>query len=89
MSGINENNETAENYPLDDAVIAMMSEIAEAQKNLEKQALSLAAQRQGALVLFVRQHKLQGNWQLAENGRELVRQPEAAPAPAAPEGGRQ
>ena len=41
--------------------------------------------RSGALVLFIRQHKLEGNWQLAENGRELVKG--AAPVAAAPGGG--
>jgi hypothetical protein len=50
-------------FPLDDALIALLAE----------QAAAFAHQRQGALTLFVRQHKLQGNWQLAPNGRELVR----------------
>jgi hypothetical protein len=63
-----------ENYPLDDALIQMLGEIA-------TQVNALNAQRQGALVLFLRQHKLQGNWQLAENGRELIK---AAPAPSTP-----
>jgi hypothetical protein len=55
-----------ENYPLDETVITMLGEI-----NSQMQALQ--AQRQGALVLFIRQQKLQGNWQVAENGRELVK----------------
>jgi hypothetical protein len=55
-----------ENYPLDEALIAMLAEIG-------GQLEALAAQRQGALVLFIRQQKLQGNWQVAENGRELVK----------------
>jgi hypothetical protein len=50
-------------FPLDDALIALLAE----------QAAAFAHQRQGALTLFVRQHKLQGNWQVAPNGRELVR----------------
>lgn len=29
---------------------------------------------QGALILFLRQHKLEGNWQVAPNGKELVKQ---------------
>jgi len=57
-----------ENYPLDDASIQMLAEIGQ-------QIQTLNAQRQGALVLFIRQHKLEGNWQVAENGRELVRAP--------------
>ena len=55
-----------ENYPLDEALITMLGEI-------RLQMQTLQAQQQGALVLFVRQHKLQGNWQVAENGRELVK----------------
>lgn len=64
----------AENWPLDDALITMLAEI-----NQQMQALQ--AQRQGALVLFIRQQKLQGNWQVAENGKELVKAP-PQPAPA-------
>jgi len=60
-----------ENYPLDDALIQMLQEI-------NQQMVPLQAQRQGALVLFIRQQKLQGNWQVAENGRELVK---VAPQP--------
>ena len=62
-----------ENYPLDDALISMLAEI-------NQQMIPLQAQRQGALVLFIRQHKLQGNWQVAENGKELVK----VPAPQMP-----
>ena len=62
-----------ENYPLDDALIQMMTEI-------NGQMQTLNAQRQGALVLFIRQHKLQGNWQVAENGRELVKAPAQMPS---------
>jgi hypothetical protein len=63
------NNATAsevENFPLDEALISMLAEI-------NQQMIPLQASRQGALVLFMRQHKLQGNWQVAENGRELVK----------------
>jgi hypothetical protein len=57
-----------ENYPLDDALIIMLGEI-------NQQMTALQAQRQGALVLFIRQQKLEGNWQVAENGKELVKAP--------------
>jgi len=57
-----------ESYPLDDALITMLGEI-------NQQITQLQAQRQGALVLFIRQHKLQGNWQVADNGKELVKAP--------------
>jgi hypothetical protein len=56
-----------ENYPLDEASIQLLAEISQ-------QMVALNAQRQGALVLFIRQHKLQGNWSVAENGKELVKQ---------------
>jgi hypothetical protein len=59
----------AENFPLDEAMISILSEI-------KQQVTLLQAQRQGALVHFIRQHKLQGNWQEAENGKELVKVPQ-------------
>jgi len=55
-------------FPLDDATISVLAD-------LDKQAIALAGQRQGVLFLFGRQHGLEGNWQLAPNGRELVKQP--------------
>jgi hypothetical protein len=61
-----------ENYPLDDALITMLGEI-------NQQMNALQAQRQGALVLFIRQQKLEGNWQVAENGKELVKAPAQPP----------
>lgn len=70
-----------ENYPLDEATIAYLADI---KLSLDKQALAVQAKHQGqyegALNLFIRQQGLQGNWQVAENGRELVRAP--APVPA-------
>jgi hypothetical protein len=61
-----------ESYPLDEALITMLGEI-------NQQMQTLQAQRQGALVLFIRQQKLEGNWQVAENGKELVKAPPAQP----------
>lgn len=63
-----------ENYPLDEAMIQLLAE-------LDQQMQPFQLQAQGALVLFLRQHKLQGNWRVAENRRELVKQPVAAPQP--------
>jgi hypothetical protein len=71
VNNVTQQTET-ENYPLDDALIQMLAEI-------NQQMIPLQAQRQGALVLFIRQHKLQGNWQVAENGRELVKVPAQMP----------
>jgi hypothetical protein len=56
----------AETFPLDDACIEMLTELA-------AQARTLEVSRNAVLTYFAKQHKLQGNWQLAENGRELVR----------------
>ena len=64
LNGTQHEPPAAEHYPLDDAAIAMLNEI-------QQQLVTLNAQRQGALVLFIRQHNLQGNWTLADNGREL------------------
>lgn len=53
-------------YPLDEAAIAIF---AEGTKQIE----AINAQMSGALRLFLRQHKLEGQWKLAQNGRELQR----------------
>jgi len=58
----------AETYPLDDAAIEIIAE-------LNQQAAASNAALQGVLSLFARQQKLQGKWQLAPNGRELVKAP--------------
>lgn len=55
-----------ENFPLDEASIAVFAEGV-------KQIELLNAQMGGALRLFLRQHNLQGNWRIAQNGRELER----------------
>lgn len=52
--------------PLDDAFIAIIAECRQAAQAIEAQA-------QGALALFLRQQGLTGRWQIAPNGRELVR----------------
>jgi len=69
-----------ENFPLDEALISFLEDVEKARVELEQKVQLLAAQRQGALVLFIRQHKLSGDWRVAENGKELVR-PAPAPAP--------
>ena len=65
--------EQQESFPLDEALIGLLGEFKEVHQRLERQAMVLAAQREGALVLFMRQHGLKGDWQLAENGREIVK----------------
>lgn len=55
-----------ERFPLDDAAIGLFAEY-------QAQIDQVSAAQRGMLTLFVRQHGLQGNWQLAPGGRELVR----------------
>jgi hypothetical protein len=62
-------------YPLDDAMQGMIGELRQHE-----------SQVQGALVLFIRQHKLQGNWQIAQNGRELVKAQQQVFNPTGPRG---
>jgi hypothetical protein len=57
---------SADVYPLDDLTIQLLGEYRE-------RVMALDFERRGVLTHFARQHNLQGNWQLAENGRELVR----------------
>jgi hypothetical protein len=71
----------AENFPLDEATIEILAEVnktlpkvAEQLDALKQQDARLRGQAEGALILFLRQHKLEGNWQVAPNGRELVKQ---------------
>lgn len=55
-----------ETYQLDEETAAYLFELLEQIKGLNAQA-------QGALTLYVRQHKLKGQWRIADNGRELRR----------------
>jgi len=79
-------NHEVETYPLDDAVIALLDDMKKAHVQFVQQAQQqeqlLLGQQQGALTLFIRQHALQGNWRLADNGRELVKARAEQPAPA-------
>jgi hypothetical protein len=77
MSNERENGNGADNFPLDDAAIGLLADI-------KVQMRILDAQWLGAQVLFIRQHGLKGNWQIAENGRELVRVPDRVPAAVMP-----
>lgn len=56
----------ADTYPLDEAAIEILAEI-------NQQQAALNASMNGALSLFAKQHKLQGQWRLASNGKELVK----------------
>lgn len=60
--------------PLDDATIAMLQEL---QQAAQQQQAFLEGQRQGALLLFMKQKGLTGKWGIAPNGRELIQEPSA------------
>lgn len=66
----NENGQQ-ETFPLSEEIIQLLGEV-----NTEIQRLN--AQAQGAVILFLRQHKLQGDWRVAPNNRELVKNPATA-----------
>ena len=57
-------------YPMDEAFIALIAEYRQA-------ALSISQQAHGALTYYLKQHNLAGSWVVAENGKELIRQPAA------------
>lgn len=57
---------TDEAYPLDEVTIGMIAELREQQKNAQLALNTI-------LAYFARLHKLEGNWQLAPNERELAR----------------
>lgn len=95
MENENQNGQApdVDNYPLDEATIGLLADILKAQDDFERQpvvqqvrqaTISFDSQRRGVLLLFTRQHKLEGNWTVAENGKELakVKQPAGAPTPA-------
>lgn len=51
---------------MDEAFIAVIAECRAAAQSIEAQA-------RGALILFMRQRGLTGEWRIAANGRELER----------------
>jgi hypothetical protein len=57
--------ETNEVYPLDDATLEIV-------QHIDATITMLNQQLNGALMLFIRQQKLKGNWRLAANRRELA-----------------
>lgn len=93
MNDENQNGQAAEveNYPLDEATISVLADIKKAQDQFESDPIvrqvrqhdiTLDGQRQGALIVFLRQHKLDGNWKVAINGKELVKEKQPAQMPA-------
>lgn len=57
---------TPETYPMSEELIGILAEV-------DQQITALNAQWQGALILFLRIHKLQGNWRAAPNHKEIMR----------------
>jgi len=75
--------EQPEVFPLDDAAIETLSELDTNERQLIEASKNINVARQAILSYFLRQHKMKGNWRLADNKRELVLQPaETAPQPA-------
>lgn len=58
--------EERDTYKLDEETIILFREI-------KQQIQLLNAQGQGVLALYLRQHKLDGQWVVADNGIELQR----------------
>src|SRR5215470_10794264 len=54
-----------ERYPLDDSAIAMLAEL---HTNMRSAQVAV----QAILTYFARMHKIEGQIQLADNGRELI-----------------
>ena len=75
-------NNGAESFPLDDAGIETVAELDQKMREVEAVRGNIIAATNAVLTYFVRQHKLAGDWKLAANRRELVK--EAAPVPAIP-----
>ena len=63
-------NDENEIVPLDDAAIEALADI-EIQERIA--IASVIAARTATLNLFARQHKLPGEWRLAENKKELIK----------------
>jgi len=61
-----ENNDPDNFCPLDEETAGVFAE-------LQEQIKMLNAQAHGVLTLYLRQHKLPGQWRVAENGKELRR----------------
>jgi hypothetical protein len=67
-------NGTPETYPLDEETIELVQEY-------QKQILLVEHRMGGALDAFLRHHKLQGNWMLAQNMKEVVKRETAGAMP--------
>lgn len=59
-------NDDPDAFPLDEAAIQLIGE-------MQREAM---CRINAVLAYFIRVHNLKGNWMLAPNGRELVRQTE-------------
>ena len=55
-----------ETFPLDDAAIEILSE-------LNMQIRACQQSQESVLRYFYKKHQLSGKWQLAPNGRELIK----------------
>jgi hypothetical protein len=71
---MNVDNNNEERFPLDEHMIALLTQ-------LNEQILAIQAMRNGALLLFLRQHDLAGAWRIADNQKEILRMPNPTPVP--------
>lgn len=55
-------------YPLDDDDIELIA-------GIQRDGAMLQGRMLGVLDSFLKRHKLQGNWELAPNGREIRKRP--------------
>jgi hypothetical protein len=76
MSEENNGNTAAEPelFPLDEAAIEAIQDLDKQETQLVEASKNINVARNAILSYFLRQHKLEGNWQLAENRKELMRQ---------------
>lgn len=61
-------------YAAEPLTVPLAAVFVELLADLRRDALAIEARAQGALMLYLRQHGLEGAWRIAENGRELVKQ---------------
>jgi hypothetical protein len=72
---VTEKNKQKASVTLDDATVAYLVELNEAMEKARQAASQpYILQMQAALQLFIRQRGLEGNWQLAPDGKTITRE---------------
>lgn len=70
-------------FPLDEAAIEAVDELHNKEQQLATAIREVNIARNAMLSYFLRQHKMSGEWRLADNRREMVRVPAPAPVETA------